>query len=246
LAVVIIFISVVGMMWVIQKLLFGLTTNVVYTATNCNGYLGIVFGTGMTLITQSSSITTSVLIPFAGAGALRLQQMYPLVLGANMGTAIQTVIGSMDKAGTDALQVALAHLLFNVTGILIWYPLPFLREVPMYAAKRLGRGAAIWRFFPIFYILLAFLLGPLALDLLSALFDGSKGAIAGASLITVSVAAVLVALIWWCYFAGGDQKYVDFVRKHTRRDNGAVACETTTTPDEENKTPSPEESPSTS
>ena len=226
-------------MWVIQKLLCGLTTNVVYTATNCNGYLGIVFGTGMTLITQSSSITTSVLIPFAGAGALRLQQMYPLVLGANMGTAIQTVIGSMDKAGTDALQVALAHLFFNVTGILIWYPLPWLREVPMYAAKRLGRGAVLWRFFPIVYIVSAFLLGPLALDLLSALFDGSKGAIAGASLITVSVAAVLVALIWWCYFAGGAQKYVDFVRKHTRRDNGSVACETTTTPDEENKTPSP-------
>jgi hypothetical protein len=80
---------------------------------------------------------------------------------------------------------------------------------------------------------LAFLLGPLALDLLSALFDGSKGAVAGASLITVLVAAVLVALIWWCYFAGGDQKYVDFVRKHTGRDNGAVASETTTTPNEE-------------
>jgi sodium-dependent phosphate cotransporter len=235
LAVVIIFICMVGMMWVIQKLLFGLTTKVVYTATNCNGYVGIVFGTGLTLITQSSSITTSTLIPFAGAGALRLQQMYPLVLGANMGTAIETVIGSMDKAGTDALQVALAHLFFNVTGILIWYPLPWLREVPMYAAKRLGRGAAIWRFFPIVYIVLAFLLGPLALDVLSALFDGSKGAVAGASLITVFVAAVLVALIWWCYFAGGDQKYVDFVRKHTGRDSGAVAPETTTTPNEENE-----------
>jgi hypothetical protein len=242
LAFVIIFLCVMGMMWVIQKLLFGLTTKVVYTATSCNGYFGIVFGTGITLISQSSSVTTSVLIPFAGAGALRLEQMYPLVLGANMGTAIQTVIGSMDKAGTNPLQVALAHLFLNVTGILIWYPLPWLRHVPMYAATRLGRGAAIWRFFPIFYIVMAFLLGPLALEVLSTLFGGSKGAVAGASLITVSAAAVLVTLIWWCYFAGGDQKYVDFVRKHIRRDSGVVASETTPTPDEENET---EESPST-
>jgi sodium-dependent phosphate cotransporter len=224
-------------MWVIQKLLFGLTTKVVYTATHCNGYLGIVFGTGMTMITQSSSITTSVLIPFAGVGALRLEQMYPLVLGANLGTAIETVIGSMDKAGTDPLQVALAHLFFNVTGILLWYPLPWLREVPMYAARRLGRGAAIWRLFPIVYIALAFLLGPLALIMLSALFEGSTGAVIGASLITVFVAAILGGLIWWCYFAGGDQKYVDFVRKHTRRDSAAVASETATTPDEEKEIP---------
>jgi sodium-dependent phosphate cotransporter len=239
LAIFIIFICIVSMMWVIQKLLFGLTTKVVYTATNCNGYLGIVFGTGMTLITQSSSITTSVLIPFAGVGALRLPQIYPLVLGANMGTAIQSVIGAMDKAGTAPLQVALAHLFFNVTGILIWYPLPWLREVPMYAAKRLGRGAAIWRFFPLVYIAVAFLLGPFFLEILTVLFDGSKGAVIGACFITVSTAAVLVGLIWWCYFAGGDQQYVDFVFKHTHRDGSeAVAPATTTTPDEEQEMPS--------
>jgi sodium-dependent phosphate cotransporter len=239
------FICILTLVAVIQKLLFGLTTKVVYTATHCNGYLGIVFGTGVTLITQSSSITTSVLIPFAGAGALRLQQIYPLVLGANMGTAIQTVISAMDKTGTDPLQVALAHLFFNVTGILIWYPLPWLRQVPMYAAKRLGEGTAIWRFFPIVYIGLAFLLGPLALDLLSTLFEGAKGSVIWASLITVSVTAVLVALIRWCCFAGGDQMHVDFVNKHDghRRDGSAAleasatlaASEGLTTPDEENE-----------
>jgi sodium-dependent phosphate cotransporter len=236
------------MMWVIQKLLFGLTTKVVYTATHCNGYLGIVFGTGITLITQSSSITTSVLIPFAGAGALRLQQLYPIVLGANMGTAVQSVIGAMDKAGTAPLQVALAHLFFNLTGVLIWYPLPWLREVPMYAAKRLGRGAAIWRFFPVFYIALAFLLGPLSLEILSALFEGTTGAVIGASLITVAVAAGLIGLIWWCYFAGGDQKYVDFISKHTtqRDDSAEVApVPTTITDEEENAMPSTQRSPST-
>jgi sodium-dependent phosphate cotransporter len=223
------------MMWVIQKLLFGLTTKVVYTATHCNGYLGIVFGTGLTLIAQSSSITTSVLIPFAGVGALTLPQMYPLVLGANLGTAIQTIIGAMDKNGTAPLQVALAHLFFNATGILLWYPLPWLREVPMYAARRLGRGAVIWRFFPLVYIAFAFLLGPLFLALLAVLFEGSAGAIVGASIITVFAAAVLSILIWWCYFAGGDQKYVEFVHKHTRRDSGAAASQSTTTPDEENE-----------
>jgi sodium-dependent phosphate cotransporter len=245
LAVVIIFISIVIMMKVIQKLLFGLTTKVVYTATHCNGYLGIVFGTGMTLITQSSSITTSVLIPFAGAGALTLQQIYPLVLGANLGTAIQSVIGAMDKAGTDPLQVALAHMFFNVTGILLWYPLPWLRQVPMYAAKRLGRGAAIWRLFPLVYIAVAFLIGPLFFEMLTVLFEGSTGAVIGACFLTVVVAAVLIGLIWWCYFAGGDQKYVDFVVKYTHG-SATVAPATTTTPDEETVMPSSQRSPSTS
>jgi sodium-dependent phosphate cotransporter len=233
-------------MWVIQKLLFGLTTKVVYTATHCNGYLGIVFGTGVTLITQSSSITTSVLIPFAGAGALMLPQVYPLVLGANMGTAIQSVIGAMDKVGNDPLQVALVHLFFNVTGILLWYPLPWLREVPMYAAKRLGRGAAIWRFFSLIYIALAFLIGPLFLEMLTVLFEGSTGAVIGASFLTVSVAAVLIGLVWWCYSAGGGQQYVDFFTKHTHSDDSAaVAPETTTTPDEEKEMPQIQRSPST-
>jgi sodium-dependent phosphate cotransporter len=242
LAIIILFICILTLVAVIQKLLFGLTTKVVYTATHCNCYLGIVFGTGVTLITQSSFITTSVLIPFAGAGALRLQQMYPLVLGANVGTAIQTVISAMDKTGTDPLQVALAHLFFNVSGILIWCHLPWLRQVPMYAAKRLGKGTAIWRFFPSVDIGLAFLLGPLALDSLA-----STEAVIGASLITVSVTAILVALISWCYFAGSDQMHaVDFIHKHTRRNNAAVASETTTTPDEENEMPSRQRSPSTS
>ena len=156
------------------------------------------------------------------------------------------VIGAMDKTGTDALQVALAHLFFNVTGILIWYPLPWLRQVPMYAAKRLGRGAAIWRFFPIFYIGFAFLLGPVALEVLSALFAASTEAVIGASLTTVLMAFCLVALIWWCYFAGGDQVYVDFIHRHTRRDSAAVASETTTAPDENNEMPSRQGSPSTS
>jgi sodium-dependent phosphate cotransporter len=212
------FLCVAAMMYVIQKLLFGLTTKVVYTVTHCNGYLGILFGTGITLITQSSSVTTSLLVPFAGVGALRQQQMYPLVLGANMGTAIQTVIGAMDKAGTDPLQVALAHLFFNVTGILLWYPLPWLREVPMYAATRLGRGAAIWRFFPLVYICLAFVVGPIFLEVLGVMFDGSTGQVVGASLITACSTIALFFLIWWCKFAGGDKRYVDFISK--RGDDG--------------------------
>jgi sodium-dependent phosphate cotransporter len=225
-------------MWVIQKLLFGLTTKVVHTASTCNGYLGIMFGTGVTLIVQSSSITTSVLIPFAGAGALMLPQIYPIVLGANLGTGIQSVVSAMDKTGTDPLQVALVHLFFNVTGVLLWYPLPWLRQVPMYAAKRLGRGAAIWRFFPIIYLAMAFFVGPLFLEMLTVLFEGSTGGVIGASFITVFVAAGLIGLIWWCYFAGGDQKYVDFVVKHTNRDgSAAVESETTTTPDEKKEMP---------
>ena len=51
------------------------------------------------------------------------EQMYPMTLGANIGTTVTGLISARVSDNIDALQVALAHLMFNVTGIIIWYPL---------------------------------------------------------------------------------------------------------------------------
>lgn len=105
-------------------MLLGVSARIIYKATDLNGYLTILMGVGLTAIVQSSSVTTSALVPLCGIGLLRLEQMYALTLGANVGTTLTAVMAALVATGTGALQVALSHVLFNVTGVILWYPIP--------------------------------------------------------------------------------------------------------------------------
>ena len=88
------------------------------------------FGVVLTIMVQSSSITTSLVVPLAGAGVLTLRQIFPFTLGANIGTTITALLAAI--TGTvAALIAAISHLFFNIFGILIIYGLPFLRVIPL-------------------------------------------------------------------------------------------------------------------
>ncbi|MDD9207159.1 Na/Pi symporter [Georgenia sp. 10Sc9-8] len=105
---------------------------------------GLGAGTAVTLLVQSSSVTTSLMVPFAGSGAFTLRTIYPFLLGANIGTTVTALLASTVVTGPTAvvaLQIALVHLLFNVSGVLVIYGLPVLREVPVLMAERLARSA---------------------------------------------------------------------------------------------------------
>lgn len=65
-----------------------MSTRIIYKATNVNGLIAMGIGAGVTVLVQSSSITTSVLTPLVGVGAIQLEQMFPLTLGANIGTTV--------------------------------------------------------------------------------------------------------------------------------------------------------------
>lgn len=58
-------------------------------------------------------------------------------------------------------QIALCHFFFNIFGILIWYPIPFMR-IPIRLARGLGNRTAKYRWFAILYLILCFLVIPLA------------------------------------------------------------------------------------
>jgi sodium-dependent phosphate cotransporter len=92
----------------------------------------------MTILVQSSSITTSILIPMVGAGVLTLKNAFPVTLGANVGTTITALLASVAAERPEALTIALVHTLFNLTGILIFYPVPALRAIPILLAERLA------------------------------------------------------------------------------------------------------------
>jgi len=203
LGLVILVICLIGLVTLLQKMLASMSNRILYKATNVNGYLAILIGAGLTILVQSSSITTSALTPFVGMGALRLEQMLPLTLGANIGTTVTGLLASLVSDGTNALQVALCHLFFNITGILIWYPIPFMRQFPLKMARALGSTTRRWRGFPIVYLIVAFGIIPLSLLGLSSLFtQNSKGYTVLGSMILVALIA-FIAFIVYKWFKGG-------------------------------------------
>ncbi|KAG0714953.1 Sodium-dependent phosphate transport protein 2A [Chionoecetes opilio] len=104
------------------------------------GYIAILVGAFMTFIVQSSSIFTSTLTPLIGIGVISIERSYPLTLGSNIGTTTTALLASMAGSGptlSDAIQIALVHLFFNIFGIMLFYPIPFMR-FPIPLAKKLG------------------------------------------------------------------------------------------------------------
>jgi len=203
LALVILIGCLIGLVTLLQKMLMGVSTRIIYKATNVNGYLAMLIGCGITLLVQSSSITTSALTPFVGMGALRIEQMFPITLGANIGTTFTGLLASLVSDGSEALQVALCHLYFNIVGILIWYPIPFMRRIPLRMARALGKATRIWRGFPFLYIVVVFILIPVILLGLSSLFEqDSKGfTVLGVFLTIIIVLLILFFVFKW--FKGG-------------------------------------------
>ena len=119
------------------------------------GPVAIVVGIVLTIMVQSSSITTSILVPLAGAGVLRLSQVYPITLGANIGTTVTALLASMAVSGetaTAARQIALVHLGFNLSGIAIWYVPRPLRAVPLWMAERFADFATQHKRWALFYV----------------------------------------------------------------------------------------------
>ncbi len=131
-----------------------------------SGIAGIALGCGVTAIIQSSSVTTSLMVPLAGAGIARLDQIFPITLGANIGTTVTAILASL-AGDVGGLTIALVHLLFNVFGILLIYPFRPIREIPMAMSRRLADAAARSKKFAAFFIIGLFYALPLMLIVLS-------------------------------------------------------------------------------
>uniref|UniRef100_A0A1I7UAD3 Na(+)-dependent phosphate cotransporter 2A n=1 Tax=Caenorhabditis tropicalis TaxID=1561998 RepID=A0A1I7UAD3_9PELO len=93
----------VGIVYLIQKLLDGHAANYVRNLLSkqcpgmwkpCTGYLVMLVGLVVTILIQSNSIFSSSLTPLVGSGVVTLEQMYPLVLGSNIGTTFSGVLAA--------------------------------------------------------------------------------------------------------------------------------------------------------
>ncbi len=108
-----------------------------------NPLLGVAAGMLLTALMHSSAAFIGIIITLALQGALTLEAGIALLLGANIGTCITAVLASagMQRA---AKRVALAQVLFNVTGVLIFLPFieQFAEFIRIISPSAAGAGAA--------------------------------------------------------------------------------------------------------
>ena len=125
------------------------------------GFLTILTSLIFTAIIQSSSITIALMIPLIAAGILTIETMYPLVMGANIGTTITAILASFATGSIPALSVAFVHFLFNMIGLCFIYPIKPLRKIPIILTKVLGDLAFKKRRYVMLYTLIVFFLIPI-------------------------------------------------------------------------------------
>ena len=165
LAAVVLFVSLWILVRLLKSLMLGKVEGFLGKYLERHGPIGIGVGALVTAAVQSSSVTTSFFVPLSASGMLTIKQIYPMVLGANLGTTITALLAAL--AGSKAgMTLAFTHLLFNVCGILIFYPIPKLR-LPIWLADKFGRLAARHRPLAIAYVVAAFYVIPLVLVFLS-------------------------------------------------------------------------------
>lgn len=162
LGVVMIFMSIHYVGKLLKSLMVGKAKDIMHTAIGKGPISGIFSGTLVTVLVQSSSTTTSLMVPLAGSGAFGLKQIYPFTLGANIGTCITALLAATAVDGNQAaaLQIAFIHLTYNVIGVLVIFGLPFLRYLPVKAAEWLGATASENKMAALAYILGVFFVVP--------------------------------------------------------------------------------------
>ncbi len=168
LALPLIFTSILVLGKVLRAHLIGRAERIFNAALGRGPITGIASGALITAFVQSSSTTTSLVVPMAGAGVLKLEKIFPFTLGANIGTTVTALLASL--AGGDdpvkaqaAVQIALVHLCFNVFGTVLIYGVPVLRNIPLTCARGLSELAVRRKPLAIGYVIGTYFLLPLAL-----------------------------------------------------------------------------------
>ena len=170
LGVLLIVASITLMGKVMKVLMVGRAKDILHTSIGKGPVSGITSGAVMTVLVQSSSTTTSLMVPLVGSGILKARDIYPFTLGANIGTCITALIAALAVTGPMggvAMQIALVHLLFNIFSVLLIFGLPFLRNIPLSLSSSLAGLAAERKIYGAAYIAGLFFVMPLSVIFIS-------------------------------------------------------------------------------
>lgn len=156
--VVLVFVSIYCMGILLKKLMKKNAKSIIKKTVGRNAFSSFLTGLGVTIAVQSSSTSTSLAIPFAGQDLVSLEELYPYTLGANIGTTVTALLASTAVLENQlaALTIAFVHLLFNCSGCILIYGVPFLRKLPYNGAKLLAEIAVNAKWKAVVYTLVVF------------------------------------------------------------------------------------------
>ena len=168
-ALLFLFASLYSITRVMKSLVMKRADMVIDKVIRRNAILAMFMGILFTAIVRSSSITTSLLVPLVAAGILQLENSFPIVLGANVGTTVTAMLAAL-TGNIAGITIAFVHLVFNVTGIVIIYPIKQLREVPIKLARFIAEICANNKIYALIYVLGLFYAFPITLIVMSKIF----------------------------------------------------------------------------
>jgi sodium-dependent phosphate cotransporter len=109
-----------------------------------------------------------VVVPIVAKKIASLRQAAPFIMGANVGTTLTAFIAATVYSNTlGGISIAIAHFLFNFIGVLFFFPVPALREIPLRLASGLGDLSRKNRLAGFGFIVITFFIIPFALIYLS-------------------------------------------------------------------------------
>lgn len=168
-SIILVFFCLYFIVRLMKSLVIGRVEIVFNNVFGKNAVLGILAGLIFTAIIQSSSITTSLMVPLVASGILTIETIYPITIGANIGTTVTAILASFATGNIVAISVAFSHFVFNIIG-LFFYSIPILRKIPMALAKWMGNLAYKKRRYAFIYALTLYFLIPGLLIFISKLF----------------------------------------------------------------------------
>ena len=160
LSIVILFFALVYLVKTMRALVIERVESVLDDVLGKNALLAICAGMFLTFIIQSSSITTSLMVPMIAAGILSLEAAFPIVIGANIGTTGTSILASFATGNPAAIVIAFVHFLFNLIGAVVIFPIKPFRTIPLTLARALGELAYEKRHYAILYVLGVFFIAP--------------------------------------------------------------------------------------
>lgn len=121
------------------------------------------WGLVTTAAIRSSTITTSIVVPIVAKKIVKVRMAAPFIMGANVGTTITAFIAAMLTSNNSAINIAIVHFLFNFIGVMLFFPIPAMKEIPIRLSAALGKLTLRYRIAGFLFILLTFFIIPFSL-----------------------------------------------------------------------------------
>ncbi|CEG50060.1 sodium-dependent phosphate [Plasmopara halstedii] len=206
--------SLLMLVKMLAKVFLGPTKRLIAKLLNYNGYVNIIVGTLITFCVHSSTVVTSTLTPLAGLDVVKLEQVYPLVIGANLGTTGTALLAALVTGKSDSVAIALVHFWFNLFGILLFYPIPITRKPILSWARALAFSSAAWPLTAVIFLIVLFLVAPgILLGMVyMCTADHTEVQVIGYILSAIVVLA-LAGFVFWYLKKGGRSIWHSFLEK---------------------------------